>query len=330
MKIMKTMYRPRLMAVWMAALMAVLMLALFGTVRAQTHAITDDRGKTIVLRGDAKRIAAVSYFAADTALALGVKPVASTFLVKGRNPDYLLNCMRTVPNLGQRATPNLELMANAKPDLIVAIKRYTEANAAKLEQIAPYMALSLETFADSDRSILLLADAMGKRGEAQKLNADFKKAVQTLASQAPKQWRVSYLFLWGSGDAPWSFYNEHMTSTIVNALGGVNAAGANPTPHVPDNTAFEMNVEAMLRVDPDVIFVYDYGPNRRFETNPIWAQLKAVKNRRVIDVKDHWVESHGPIARQVVLREAAHYLYPDIFPKPDVQRVAAAMLAKCP
>jgi hypothetical protein len=31
-----------------------------------------------------------------------------------------------------------------------------------------------------------------------------------------------------------------------------------------------------------------------------------------------------------VLREAAHYLYPDIFPKPEVQRVAAEMIPKCP
>ncbi|GIZ51975.1 ABC transporter substrate-binding protein [Noviherbaspirillum aridicola] len=311
------------------ALAALGMLTIAGAVHAGTPPLTDDRGKTLRLPGAATRIAGVSYFAADTALAFGIRPVASSFLVRARSPGYLLDCMDGVQNLGQRAAPNLELMAKARPDLIVAIKRYTEANAARLEQIAPYMALRLETFADSDRSILLMGDAMNKRTEAEKLNADFRSALRDHASRAPGIKPRSYLFLWGSGDAPWAFYNEHMTASVINAVGGVNVAGSNPTPAVPDNTAFEMSVEAMLAADPEVIFIYDYGPQRRFESNPVWRQLKAVKNRRVVYVGDHWIESHGPVARQLLLREAAHHLHPDIFPGPDARAVSSSMLPHC-
>ncbi|MBJ7312497.1 ABC transporter substrate-binding protein [Rugamonas sp. CCM 8940] len=323
------MYRKALRRGRAWALAAAGLLTLAG-VQAAPHKLTDDRGKPVLLRDDAKRVAAISYFAADTALALGLRPVASTFLVKGREPEYLLGCTASAAKLGQRAAPNLELLAQSRPDLVVAIRRYTEANAAKLEQVAPYMALNLENYADSDRSIRLLGEALGKPAAAQRLNDDFRGASRELAARAAGRQRPSYLFLWGSGDAPWAFYNEHMTSAIVNGVGAVNAAGANPTPAVADNTAFEMSVEAMLAADPDLIFVYDYGPNRRFERNPLWARLKAVKNRRVVYVKDHWIESHGPVARQVVLREAAHALHPAVFAPADVRAIATTMIPRCP
>lgn len=33
-----------------------------------------------------------------------------------------------------------------------------------------------------------------------------------------------YLFVWGSGTAPWAFYDENMTCSLLNLLGGVNVA----------------------------------------------------------------------------------------------------------
>jgi iron complex transport system substrate-binding protein len=82
----------------------------------------------------------------------------------------------------------------------------------------------------------------------------------------------------------------------------------------------------MLEKDPEVLFIYDYGPDRPHENNPIWSQLTAVKNNRVFYVGDQWVETNGPIAREIMLREAAHYLYPDVFPKVDVRFEAAKLI----
>lgn len=287
--------------------------------------VIDDRGEVVTVE-KSDRIASVSYFAADTALALGIKPVASTYMLEDRDPDFLLGLVADAKKLGQRASPNLELLADAKPDLIVALRRYTEANSDSFEAIAPFVAFSLETYADSDRSIQQLGTLLGKGKEARALNAKFAQDLAAHVEKAPTEEKPSFLFIWGGGEAPWAFYNENMSAAIATALGGKNIAGGNPTPHVPDNTAFEMSLEAILAGNPDVIFVYDYGPDRPFEANPIWSQLNAVKNDRVIYVKDHWVEAHGPIARQAVLAEAAHYLYPNSFPKPDVRQIAAGII----
>lgn len=305
-----------------AAFMGVALASAVDAQEGKTLSFVDDRGIAVEVPADARRVASVSYFAADVALALGVKPVASTYMVQGRDPDFLLGYTKDMKSLGQRAQPNLELLAEAKPDVTVAIRRYTEGNAAQYQKIAPYLAYNLELYSDSDRTITQLGAILGKPERAQQLNVQFKKDIADFAAKAPTGVHPRFQIMW-AGDAPWTFYSENMTAAIVTALGGENIAGHNPTPHIPDNFGLEMSLETMLEKDPEVIFVYDYGPDRPHENNPIWQMLSAVKNKRVYYVGDHWVEAHGPIARQMVLREAAHYLYPDTFPKPDIRAEAA-------
>lgn len=310
-------------------LKASLLSLLFGSAvlaeEAKPTAITDDRGMKVDVPATPKRVAAISYFGVDLMLALGLEPIATTYMVKGREPDFLLGRTRDIPQIGQRAKPNLELLAEAKPDLIVAMRRYTEGNAAQYQKIAPYLAYNLELYGDSDRTILQLATLLGKKERAEQLNAEFKQDLAAFAAKAPKGVHPRFQIMW-AGDAPWTFYNENMTAAILTALGGENIAGNNPATYKVDNFGVEMSLETMLEKDPEVIFVYDYGPDRPNENNPIWNSLSAVKNGRVYYVGDQWVEAHGPIAREIVLREAAHYLYPDVFPKPDVAAEATKLI----
>ncbi|HEV7310420.1 MAG TPA: ABC transporter substrate-binding protein [Ensifer sp.] len=286
-----------------------------------TFNVIDDRGVAVAIPAKPQKIAAVSYFAADVALALGLKPIATTYMVEGRHPDFLGGHLDDVKQIGQRATPNVELLAEARPDLTVAIRRYTEGNAQQYEKVAPYLAYDLELYADSDRTIAQLATILGQPKRGPELNAQFKQDLESFAAKAPKNTHPRFVVMWG-GDIPWVFRSENMTAAILVALGGDNIAGQNPTPSVPGNWGMEMSLETMLEKDPEVIFVYDYGPERPQESNPIWQQLSAVKNGRVHYVGDHWVEAHGPIAREMVLREAAHLLYPQTFPAVDVKAEA--------
>lgn len=128
--------------------------------------------------------------------------------------------------------------------------------------------------------------------------------------------------MWG-GATPFAFHTENTSASIVAAIGGDNVPG----PKTPGGEfGIDISLETMLEKDPEVIFVYDSGPDRPHESNPIWSQLSAVKNNRVFYVGDQWVETNGPIAREIVLREAAHYLYPETFPAVDVKAEAAKLI----
>jgi len=289
---------------------------------AKTLSIVDDRGVTVKVPAEPKRLATISYVGADIALALGIKPVATTYMEADREPAYLLGLTKGIAKIGQRAQPNLELLSKAKPDLIVAIRRYTVGNAAQFQKIAPYLAYNMELLSGSYKEVDELSRILGKPERGKQLNEQFKKDVADYAAKAPKGIHPRFAVMYG-GDNPFAFHTENTAASIVAALGGDNIAGPTPT-----GGRFGMNIslEDLLAKDPEVIFIIDYYPERSEQNSPIWPMLSAVKNHRVYYVDDEWAETNGPIAREMVLREAAHYLYPDTFPKVDVAAEAAKFI----
>lgn len=308
-----------------ATLFGLLAVMVTGPVCAQDAkilTITDDRGVKVQVAVQPKRIASISYFADDVALALGIKPVASTYMTPGREPDFLLGLTKDMKQIGQRAKPNLELLSEAKPDLIVAIRRYTVGNAPQLEKIAPYVAYNMELLDGSDREIAELSKILGNPERGIQLNKEFHDHLTEFAAKAPKEVHPRFAIMWG-GETPFAFHTENTAASIISAIGGDNIAGK-MTPG--GEFGIDLSLETMLEKDPEVLFIYDSGPDRPHENNPIWQELTAVKSKRVFYVGDQWVETNGPIAREIVLREAAHYLYPDVFPAVDVRAEAAKII----
>ena len=142
---------------------------------ATTRSVVDARGVSVQIPAKPQRVASISYLAADVALAVGVTPVATTYMTAGREPDYLLGLTAGMKKIGQRAKPNLELLAEAKPDLIVAMRRYTQGNAAQFEKIAPYLAYNMELYSESFKEVVELAALLGQPQRGQELNDAFQK-----------------------------------------------------------------------------------------------------------------------------------------------------------
>jgi iron complex transport system substrate-binding protein len=289
---------------------------------ATTRSVVDARGVSVQVPAKPQRVASISYLAADVALAVGVTPVATTYMTAGREPDYLMGLTAGMKKIGQRAKPNLELLAEAKPDLIVAMRRYTQGNAAQFEKIAPYLAYNMELYSESFKEVAELAALLGQPQRGQELNDAFQKRLDEYAAKAPKDKHPRFQIMW-AGNTPFTFHTENMAAWIATKLGGENIAGPMAQ---GGRFGLEMSLESMLEKDPEVIFVYDSGPERPHQANPIWNRLSAVKNGRVHYVGDEWVEPNGPIARELVLREAAHFLYPDHFPAINVKAEAATLI----
>lgn len=295
-----------------------------GSALAQDGAptVVDDRGVTVAVPANPQRVASVSYVPVDVALALGIKPVATTYMMEGRDPDYLLGLTKDIKSIGQRAKPNLELLSEAKPDVIIATRRYTLSNAAQIEAIAPYVAYKMELLTDSYREVAEIAKVLGKPERGEELNANFRKHIAEFKDKAPKDAKPRFAIMFG-GEAPYAFFNEHTTATILAELGGENAVGPSTQ---EGRFGLDYSYESLLEKDPEVIVLMEWLADRSHEANPIWQQLSAVKNNRVYYVGDQWAEANGPIAREIVLREGAHLLYPDTFPAIDVKTEAAKII----
>lgn len=298
------------------------LLAAAGAGPARALTVTDGAGARVEVPDHPQRLAAISYLGVDVALALGIMPVATTYMTAGRHPDFLLGLTARMAQIGQRARPNLELLSQARPDLIVAMRRYTAGNAEQLRLIAPLLSFNMELLSESYTEVAVLCRVLGNPARGEALNASFRAAIEDAARRAPAGPGPRFQVMW-AGDAPFSFHTENTAASIVAALGGQNIAGPMTQ---GGRFGLQLSLEAMLERDPQVIFVYDSGPDRPHEANPIWRRLSAVRAGRVHYVGDHWVESNGPIARLVVLREAAHFLYADRFPAIDVKAEAARLI----
>lgn len=298
------------------------LLATTGIAQADPLTMMDDRGEIVTIENQADQIAAVSLFGADLAVALDEKVVATTYLTKDTLPVFLEEELKDVAKLGSRSAPNMEVLTQQKPDMIVALRRYSEGSADEFNEIAPYYAVHTESFVDSLDAVAKVSYMMGRKDDGMKMNEQFLEDIELFNEKIGDQkGEKTFLFLWGSGTAPWAYYDDYATVAIMNSLGVKNPIGTNPTPHDRNNFAYEMNLEQMIKIDPDFLVIFDRGPDQPFLTNPIWSELKAVKNNKVFFVGDHWMASHGPIARQMVLNEAAHMFYPELFEKADISKV---------
>ncbi|EWY37576.1 amino acid ABC transporter substrate-binding protein [Skermanella stibiiresistens SB22] len=84
----------------------------------------------------ASRVAAVDWAMLETALALGVTPVAGTELVHYRRSVVTPAVPDEVADLGLRGAPNLEMLLRTAPDLILSSHFYTGIR-QRLTRIAP-------------------------------------------------------------------------------------------------------------------------------------------------------------------------------------------------
>ncbi|EAZ97841.1 ABC transporter substrate-binding protein [Marinobacter sp. ELB17] len=271
--------------------------------------LTDDRGKTIELTRPATRPAAISTFGADVAKALGVQPVAiTTFGLQGA-PAYLGPSMDKVPSLGPRHQPNLERLSRIAPDLVFAIRRYTEKDGPQIEAIAPMVALDLITLQDSLNAIALAGEALGRPQEAKRINEQFLARLNSVAARSPGNRTVAILT--SGGETPFVYYDHFLTAALLEQLHLDNVGGPPPNPDSGIPLGYRISLEALLTLNPDVIFLLPSNRQRGYTLNPVWPYLQAVKNNQVFEAGQHWKESAGPIARSLVLDDMERLLFPD-------------------
>lgn len=290
------------------------LLTYWSTMTVQAASITDDRGVEVTLPGTANRVVAISTFGSDLLLTLGLKPAAVTRFGPFSRPDFLGPELAGVPVIGSRAQVNMELLSEIAPDLILAIRRYTEKNSSQFSSIAPYMALDLVTLADSLRGVQLSGEILGKSVEAKALNEQFLQQLTEFKQRAPGG--VSAALLVTSSETPFIYHDHFISADLLGYLNAENVGGASATPGQGLPLGYRIGLEQLLEKDPDVIFLFASNKKRAFTLNPIWSYLSAVRNGRVYEVGHHWKEAAGPQARSLVLQEMAHRLYPDQFALP--------------
>jgi len=296
------------------SLLIVLLSPVSGWADNEAIRLTDDRGETLRLSKPATRPAAISTFGADVALALGTPPAAVTDYGLQGVPEYLASQLSGVRGLGPRHQPNLEVLSSVRPDLVIAIRRYTEKDGDQIEAIAPMLALDLITIQDSLRAVDLAGHALGKPGKAEELNTGFLDRVSSIAERNKPNSTKTVALLTSGSETPFIYYDHFLPTALLERLGFDNVGGEPPNPDSGIPLGYRVSLEALLELNPDAILLLPTSRQRAFTMNPIWPYLKAVRTDQVYEVPQYWKEGAGPIARARILDDIQRLL---LTPEPE-------------
>ena len=252
------------------------------------------------------RIAVVSTGQLDSLLALGTVPVAATRAENsGLVPQYLrdafpddASALGAMADIGKRTEPDLEAIAQAKPDLIlINSTRGTELYDA-LSAIAPTV-LTKGNGVNWKSDFLLIADALGDEGEARGILDSLQNDSAAFAeTHAPGEPTVS--FLQSTGDRTRIMGVPSFAGGIAEDLGL-----GRPASQQFDDTSQDISAEQIDLADADRVFYAGIGEGLAFiEDAPLWSTLTAVADGHAVAVDyDPWFTNAGPVAARLVQDE---------------------------
>jgi ABC-type Fe3+-hydroxamate transport system substrate-binding protein len=248
----------------------------------------------VAARANGRRIAAIDWAVLETALALGIVPVAATELIQFRKIVVEPDVPESVADIGLRGTPNYELLRTLAPDLILSSNFY-EGQRGSLERIAPVFSVPVYVpgtppYALAEEATRAFGKELGREAEADGLIAESADQIvglrQTLAEHARRP-----VFVVSIGDARHfrAFGADSMPGDVLARLGFENA-WKDATSY---SAAAPVGIEALARVpDASLVIVSPVPPEARWTLgeSALWQALPMVREGRVatIDPVNHF------------------------------------------
>lgn len=248
---------------------------------------------TIEIPAPPERVIALGFGDIDTAYGLGVTPVAiaaDPYQEDGISPwlQELADTEQT--ELLPFDIGSFEVLVELQPDLILAGSYYnTDQIYASLTEIAPTTSWLNAYYGDTwQEQSLLAGTALGLEAEAEQLVADTEAQIASILSDYPgiegKTFSLSYLYdpaaiatIYSQGDFAVQFFQE---------LGFVLTPGLAELAEEEGNFQGSLSLETLHLIDADLVVLAFGSPEiqEAYENNPIYQQLTAVQEDRVVVV----------------------------------------------
>jgi iron complex transport system substrate-binding protein len=233
---------------------------------------------------------------------------------------------------GRGNTANVEVVLQAKPDLIIDYGTVSPMLASLADRVQqqtgiPYLLLDGD-FERMGDAIRLIGAAVREEGRAATLARYAQETVSDIERRVAKipmarRPRVYY------GRGPQGLNTGlagSVTTEFIEQLGAVNVAAG-----LGRGGLVQISIEQVLAWNPDVIVTIDSNFHMAARTHPQWRDLPAVKAGRLYlapTLPFGWIDSPPSINRLIGLRWLARLLYPDAFPE-DLRPIVRDFYTRC-
>lgn len=292
------------------------------------NTITDDYGRVVEVPDHITKIYAVSPPLTMSVLAFNPD------LVAGLNSPFNEEQKKYVGSafnkpvvggfMGQGNTPNFEILASVKPDVIIMWSKMmgSEKILAKLEKMGiPVLLVNNESIYDIITQFELFGKLTGDTKRADELIAYTKKSlslVESLQKELSKQKKVRYYFAEGLD----GLYSECEGSFHLEPF---NYTGAKNTLDCKMSSNYgmeKMSVERVILSDPDVIVAMENTFTQTISQNFQWKNLRAVKEGKVFTVPStpfNYITRPPSFMRLIGIRWLINSFYPSLLKQPFTQ-----------
>lgn len=254
------------------------------------------------LKETPKNIVTLDFSFIDTLTDLGVTPVGNAGVGKTKISEYLQDKVSKVTDVGERKAPNLEVISSVKPDLIIASKDRHNMIQKELQGIAPTIAFDDNSYEEIMKNMDTIAKAVGKEEEAKKIKTELQDKISKAKEKVKGNPKVLVI---GAFDDEFSVWiKDSFIGSLMTDIGATYAYEGEKAKTEGKAEIAKITMERLNEINPDYIFLY--GENvEKFKNNPLYNNLKAVKEKHVVDVdRNLWARGRGPIAADKILDEA--------------------------
>ncbi|MFB8380728.1 ABC transporter substrate-binding protein [Streptomyces rubiginosohelvolus] len=264
--------------------------------RTVTHAM----GKTEI-KAAPRRVVVLDVGEFDNVVSLGLKPVGyAPSEGDAAIPSYLKKDAGAPKSVGTINSLNLEAIAGLRPDLILGSQLRAADKYDELSKIAPTV-FSIRPGFTWKENYLLNAQALDRTEQAESALAAYEKKAgklgEDIGPDKPTVSMVRYM-----PDRLRLYAKASFIGTILEDVGLPR-----PKNQQIDDLAAEISPEKIDEADADWIFTGVYGDPKATQrdtarSNPLWKNLKAVKEGRAKDVSDEtWYLGLGVTSADLVL-----------------------------
>ncbi len=245
--------------------------------------LTDDLGRPILVKNVPERI--ISLAPSNTellfALGLGNKVVAvDDFSDFPEQAAKLQHVGSAFPAF------SIETITSLKPDLCVAFGYELPDYVTKLQSLG----MQVIVFAPKDidgiiADIELLGSITGTDTKAQRLVADIKSRLNAIEAKMRGASKPRVFWQFDSTDPakPWTAGPGSFNDILIGLAGGDNVGSVGPT------SSWQMNSEAIIKADPQIIIAGDFKFGATIESiasRQGWNSITAVKNKAIYPIPD--------------------------------------------
>ncbi|WP_121642127.1 ABC transporter substrate-binding protein [Bacillus vallismortis] len=272
-----------------------------------SRVIQHEEGKTTV-SGTPKRVVVLELSFLDAVYNLGITPVGIADDNKKDMIKKLVGSSIDYTSVGTRSEPNLEVISSLKPDLIIADAERHKNIYKQLKQIAPTIELKSReaTYDETIDSFTTIAKALNKEDEGKDKLAEHNKVIDGLKAELPKDENRSIVLGVARADSFQLHTSSSYDGEIFKMLGFAHAVKS-------DNAYQEVSLEQLSKIDPDILFISANDGKTivdEWKKNPLWKNLKAVKNGQVYDAdRDTWTRFRGIKSSETSAKDVLKKVY---------------------